>query len=347
MIISKTPCRISFAGGGSDIAAYYREHGGAVVSTTIDKYIYVALNEKFDHRIRVSYSRTEEADTVDEVQHPIVRSCLKLLQQVRGGIEIVSVADIPSRGTGLGSSSSFTVGLLNGLFAYQGRAASPEELARLSCDVEIDLCGQPIGKQDQYAAAFGDLRMYRFHPDGAVSVEPLICKRQTMDTLQSNLMMFYTGIARNAGDILEQQTQALTLDRDTQSKMHRMVQHAEMVRRALEAGDPDGVGEILHESWMLKRTLTGGISSGEIDGWYQRARKAGALGGKILGAGGGGFLLMYVPQERQPAVADALHELRRIPFRFEREGSKIVFYQPANLDEEPAAAERNACLRYS
>jgi D-glycero-alpha-D-manno-heptose-7-phosphate kinase len=236
---------------------------------------------------------------------------------------------------------------LNGLFAYQGRAASPEELARLSCDVEIDLCGQPIGKQDQYAAAFGDLRMYRFHPDGAVSVEPLICKRQTMDTLQSNLMMFYTGIARNAGDILEQQTQALTLDRNTQSKMHRMVQHAEMVRRALEAGDPDGVGEILHESWMLKRTLTGGISSGEIDGWYQRARKAGALGGKILGAGGGGFLLMYVPQERQPAVGDALHELRRIPFRFEREGSKIVFYQPANLDEEPAAAERNACLRYS
>jgi D-glycero-alpha-D-manno-heptose-7-phosphate kinase len=346
MIISKTPCRISFAGGGSDIASYYREHGGTVVSVTIDKYIYVALNEKFDHRIRVSYSRTEEADTVDEVQHPIVRSCLKLLQQEQGGIEIVSVADIPSRGSGLGSSSSFTVGLLNGLFAYQGRQASQEELARLSCDVEIDLCGQPIGKQDQYAAAFGDLRMYRFQPDGTVVVEPLICKRQTMDTLQSNLMMFYTGITRNAGDILEQQTQVLARDREAQQKMHRMVEHAEMVRRALESGDTDCIGEILHESWVLKRTLSGGISNEEIDGWYQRARRAGALGGKILGAGGGGFLLMYVPQDRQPMVVDALRELRRIPFRFEREGSKIVYYQPANLDEDESAAERNACLRY-
>ncbi|HEY0758053.1 MAG TPA: hypothetical protein VGD59_02230 [Acidisarcina sp.] len=346
MIISKTPCRISFAGGGSDIAAYYREHGGAVVSVTIDKYIYVALNEKFDHRIRVSYSRTEEADTVDQVQHPIVRSCLKLLGQERGGIEIVSVADIPSRGTGLGSSSSFTVGLLNGLFAYQGRQASPEELARLSCDVEIDLCGQPIGKQDQYAAAFGDLRMYRFHPDGTVAVDPLICKRQTMEALQGNLLMFYTGMTRNAGDILEQQTQVLAHDLDAQAKMHKMVEHAELVRRTLEAGDADGVGEILHESWMLKRTLTGGISTGEIDGWYAKARAAGALGGKILGAGGGGFLLMYAPLDRQPAVIDALRELRRIPFRFEREGSKIVYYQPANLDEEQTAAERNACLRY-
>ena len=252
----------------------------------------------------------------------------------RQGIEITSHADIPSKGSGLGSSSSFTVGLLNGLYAYQGRHASPQELAEQACHVEIDLCGDPIGKQDQFAAAFGDLRMYHFHPDGSVKVEPLICRTQTLEELQRNLMMFYTGITRSAAEILKEQTQVLGEQRSAIEKMHRMVEHAHAVRHELEGGNPDGVGEILHESWLLKRSLTDGISNAAIDGWYEAARKAGALGGKILGAGGGGFLLLYVPRERQTAVKQSLGQLRQVPFSFEREGSKIVFYNPTTLDPE-------------
>jgi D-glycero-alpha-D-manno-heptose-7-phosphate kinase len=333
MIISKTPCRLSFAGGGSDIESYYREHGGAVVSVTIDKYVYLTLQQKFDQHIRIGYSRTEEVERVDEIQHPIVRHCLKMLGPQRG-IEVTSHADIPSRGSGLGSSSSFTVGLLNGLYAYQGRHVSPQELAEQACHVEIDLCGDPIGKQDQFAAAFGDLRMYSFHSDGSVHVAPLICGLPTIEKLQRNLLMFYTGITRSAGEILKEQSRVLGEQRSAVEKMHRIVEHAHAVRQAIENGDPDGVGEILHESWMLKRSLTDGISNSAIDGWYDAARAAGAVGGKILGAGGGGFLLLYVPRERQPAVKQALSHLRQIPFRFEREGTKIIFYNPTTLDPE-------------
>jgi len=333
MIISKTPCRLSFAGGGSDIESYYREHGGAVVSVTIDKYVYLTLQTKFDRHIRIGYSRTEEVENVSEIHHPIVRHCLEMLGP-RQGIEITSHADIPSRGSGLGSSSSFTVGLLNGLYAYQGRHASPQALAEQACHVEIDLCGDPIGKQDQFAAAFGDLRMYHFHPDGSVKVEPLICRTKTLEELQSNLLMFYTGITRSAAEILKEQTQVLGKQRSAIEKMNRMVEHAHAVRHELESGNPDGVGEILHESWLLKRSLTNGISNASIDGWYEEARKAGALGGKILGAGGGGFLLLYVTREHQAAVKQSLSQLRRVPFSFEREGSKIVFYNPTTLDPE-------------
>jgi D-glycero-alpha-D-manno-heptose-7-phosphate kinase len=333
MIISKTPCRLSFAGGGSDIESFYREHGGAVISVTIDKYVYLTLQQKFDRRIRIGYSRTEEVDCVDEIQHPIVRHCLNLLGP-RRGIEITSHADIPSRGSGLGSSSSFTVGLLNGLYAYQGRHAAPQLLAEQACHVEIDLCGDPIGKQDQFAAAFGDFRMYHFHPDGTVKVEPLICRTATIEKLQHNLMMFYTGITRSAGEILKEQTRVLGEEPVVIEKMQTIVAHAHAVRHELESGNPDGVGEILHESWMLKRSLTNGITSPEIDAWYEAARAAGAIGGKILGAGGGGFLLLYVPQERQLAVRHALRQLRQIPFRFENEGSKIIFYNPTTLDPE-------------
>jgi D-glycero-alpha-D-manno-heptose-7-phosphate kinase len=341
MIISKTPCRLSFAGGGSDIESYYREHGGAVVSVTIDKYVYLTLQQKFDHHIRIGYSRTEEVERVEQIQHPIVRHCLELLGP-RERIEITSHADIPSKGSGLGSSSSFTVGLLNGLYAYQGRHVAPQDLAEQACHVEIDLCGDPIGKQDQFAAAFGDLRMYHFHPDGSVKVEPLICRTSTLEKLQRNLLMFYTGITRNAGDILKEQTQVLGEQRSAIEKMHRIVGLAHAVRHELENGNADGVGEILHENWMLKRNLTNSISNAAIDGWYEAARKAGAVGGKILGAGGGGFLLLYVPEEQQAAVKLALGELRRIPFSFEREGSKIIFYNPTTLDPECVEEERKS-----
>jgi D-glycero-alpha-D-manno-heptose-7-phosphate kinase len=341
MIISKTPCRLSFAGGGSDIESYYREHGGAVVSVTIDKYVYLTLQQKFDHRIRIGYSRTEEVEKVDEIQHPIVRHCLEMLGPQQG-LEITSHSDIPSRGSGLGSSSSFTVGLLNGLYAYQGRHVSPQQLAEEASHVEIKLCGDPIGKQDQFAAAFGDLRMYHFLQDGSVKVEPLICRLQTLDALQRNLLMFYTGITRSAAEILKEQTQVLGEQRSAIEKMHRMVAHAHAVRHELENGNPDGVGEILHESWMLKRTLSNGISNSDIDSWYEAARKAGAVGGKILGAGGGGFLLLYVPVEKQGEVKRALSHLRQIPFHFEREGSKIVYYNPTTLDPERAEQEYSA-----
>src|SRR5271157_1503328 len=318
MIISKTPCRLSFAGGGSDIESYYREYGGVVVSVTIDKYVYLTLQTKFDHHIRIGYSRTEDVERIDDIQHPIVRHCLNMLGP-RQGVEITSHADIPSRGSGLGSSSSFTVGLLNGLYAYQGRHISAQDLAEQACHVEIDLCGDPIGKQDQYAAAFGGLRMYSFHPDGTVNVEPLICRPQALESLRRNLLMFYTGITRSAGEILKEQTQAPGGERAAIEKMHRIVGHAHAVRQALESGNFDGVGEILHESWMLKRGLTNGITNQAIDDWYDAARRAGAVGGKILGAGGGGFLLLYVPLERQKAVKQALSGLRQIPFRFESE----------------------------
>jgi D-glycero-alpha-D-manno-heptose-7-phosphate kinase len=339
MIISKTPCRLSFAGGGSDIASYYREYGGAVVSVTIDKFVYLTLQTKFDHRIRIGYSRTEDVERVEEIQHPIVRNCLNVMGP-RQGVEITSHADIPSRGSGLGSSSSFTVGLLNALYAYQGRHVSPQLLAEGACHVEIELCGDPIGKQDQFAAAYGGLRMYRFHPDGTVNVEPLICRLQTLEALQSSLMMFYTGITRSAGGILKEQTQALGQEKAAIEKMHRIVGHAHAVRQELENNNPAGVGEILHESWMLKRELANGISNQAIDGWYAAARAAGAVGGKILGAGGGGFLLLYAPVERQKAVRRALNGLRQIPFCFEDEGSRIIFYQPEQLDVDQEITEQ-------
>jgi D-glycero-alpha-D-manno-heptose-7-phosphate kinase len=333
MIISKTPCRIGFAGGGSDIESFYRENGGAVVSATIDKYVYLTLQQRFDDSIRIGYSRTEEVAAVEQIQHPIVRHCLGVLGP-RRGIEITSHADIPSRGSGLGSSSAFTVGLLNGLYAYQGRHASPQQLAEQACHVEIGLCKDPIGKQDQFAAAFGNLRMYHFYSDGTVKVEPLICRRHVLDELQHNLMMFYTGMTRSAGEILKEQTRVMGEDRAAIEKMRRIVEHAHAVRHEIENGNPDGVGEILHESWLLKRSVSAGITNPEIDSWYEAARRAGAIGGKILGAGGGGFLLIYAKPDHQACVRKALSHLRRVPFRFEPEGSKIIFYNPTTLDPD-------------
>lgn len=327
MIISKTPLRMSFAGGGSDLPAYYRQFGGAVLSTTIDKYIYITVNRKFDERIRVSYSRTELVDEAAQVEHPIVRACLERLG-VRNGIEITSVADIPSRGSGLGSSSAFTVGLLHALSAYAGHYRSAEELARASCEVESAECGGAIGKQDQYAAAYGGLNFIRFQSDGTVIVEPVICQRRTVEELERSLMLFYTGATRSASEILAGQSAASGSDAAAQARLHRIAALAEAMRAALQGGDAAAVGEILDENWMLKRELTGGISSPGIDRWYAAARRAGATGGKLLGAGGGGFLAFVVPLERQDEVRAALAELKHVPVRLEREGSRIVFYAP-------------------
>ena len=324
MIISRTPLRMSFAGGGSDLPSFYRRFGGAVVSTAVNQFVYVTVNKKFDDHIRVSYSRTENARSVPRIRHPLVREAMRMLG-IQGGVEITSVADIPAKGTGLGSSSTFTVGLLHALHAFAQRHAGAEQLAREACEIEIERCGEPIGKQDQYAAAFGGLNFIRFQPDDSVTVEPIICRRQTMEQLQSHLLTFYTGITRSASGILAHQQKAMASEKKKQAVMQQMVKQAHALRRQLQQNDLAGFGELLHEGWELKKSLAAGISSGVIDGWYAQARQAGATGGKLLGAGAGGFLVFYAPPERHAAIARALPKLRRMDFRFEPQGSRIIF----------------------
>lgn len=324
MIISRTPLRMSFVGGGSDLPAFSRRFGGAVVSTAIDKYVYITVNPKFDHRIRVSYSKTEEVESVAKIRHPLVRESMKLLG-LDGGIEITSIADIPSRGSGLGSSSSFTVGLLHALHAYCGRHASAQQLASEACAIEIEKCGEPIGRQDQYAAAFGGLNFIQFHPDDSVSVDPLVCRRETLVRLRENILVFFTGITRRASGILKNQQKAVAGQRSKQRALKRMVEFAHELREELQKNNLDAFGELLHENWKLKRSITPEISTRQIDAWYETARKEGAVGGKLLGAGSGGFLMFYAPRERHDAIAHALSGLRRVAMGFEPQGSKIIF----------------------
>jgi len=327
MIVSKTPMRMSFVGGGSDLPAFYREEPGAVLSTTIDKYMYIAVNRKFDRKIRISYSRTEEVETPDQVEHPLVRHALGVAG-IDGGIEIASMADIPSRGTGLGSSSAYTVGLLNALFAYRNEYASKERLARLACEIEIERCGDPIGKQDQYAAAHGGLNLIRFHPDGAVSVDPVICDPTVLAQLEASLLVFYTGRSRSASTILAEQSDAMPANR---LLMRRMVQLAFEMKKELESGHLDSVGPMLDENWRLKRQMSGGISDEQIDEWYRIGIAHGARGGKLLGAGRGGFLMFFAAPDAHPRIAHALGDLKPITFRFDRTGTQIVFYQPVDI----------------
>ena len=324
MIISKTPLRMSFVGGGSDLPVFSRRFGGAVVSTAIDKFVYVSVNKKFDDRIRVSYSKTEEVASVAKIKHPLVREALKMLN-IPGGIEITSIADIPARGSGLGSSSSFTVGVLHALHAFANRYASAEQLARESCEIEIERCGEPIGKQDQFAAAFGGFNFIEFYPDDSVSVEPIICQRETMAALQDNTLVFYTGITRSASALLKTQRAVVASEKAKQKVLCRMVEFARELKAELQKNNVAAFGEIIHENWLLKRSLTPDISTSAIDRWYERARKAGAIGGKLLGAGSGGFLMFYAPRERHEAITRALKDLRPMQFHFEPQGSKIIF----------------------
>lgn len=329
MIISRTPLRMSFTGGGSDIPSYYRKFGGAVISTAIDKYVYVNVNKKFDDGIRVAYSKNEEVSTVKEIEHRLVRSSMEYLG-LEGGIEITTIADIPSRGTGLGSSSSFTVGLLHALNAFMGRYVSSEQLGADSCHIEIERCGEPIGKQDQYAAAYGGFNLIRFEPNDSVIVSPMICRQETIQCIEQNTLVFYTGITRSASNLLKQQSIDVSEQTLKQKTMHQMVELTHVLARELQRDNTDAFGEILHESWMLKKSLTMGISSNEIDVWYELARRAGALGGKILGAGAGGFLMIYAHQDSHEAIKKALSNLRLIPVRFDPLGSRIIFYNRTN-----------------
>ncbi len=323
MIVTRTPFRISFVGGGTDLPDFYQVEPGAVVSTAINKYMYIIVNKRFDDTIRVSYSRTEIVKDVDEIQHPIVREALKLAG-ITGGVEIVSVADIPA-GTGLGSSSSFTVGLLNALYAYQGVLKSAEELAREACHIEIDLLQEPIGKQDQYIAAYGGLRYIQFNPDETVFTEPLVTDMVSKEELNQNLLLFYTGDSRQARSILKEQ-KANTRQSDKMGILRKMRDLALELRSQMNGSfPPDILGEFLHRGWMLKNLLATGISNRRIDDYYKKALDAGALGGKILGAGGGGFLLLYCPKEKQLEVRAALSDLTTIEFSMEPEGSRLIY----------------------
>jgi len=312
---------MSFVGGGSDLPAYYREETGAVLSTTIDKHMYICVNKKFDGRIRLSYARTEDVLSRHEIEHPLVRQALDVVG-IDGGIEIASMADIPSKGAGLGSSSSYTVGLLNALYAYREQLVSKECLAREACEIEIDRCGEPIGKQDQYAAAYGGLNLIRFHPDESVSVDPVICKPDLIENLEESMLVFFTGRTRSASAVLANQSEAIRAA-DRRSLMHRMVQLAYEMKEQLESGSLDHLGDLLDENWRLKTQLAAGITDPQIDTWYAKGIKNGAHGGKLLGAGNGGFMMFFAPKERHAHITAALGDLQPVKFRFDCGGTQL------------------------
>jgi D-glycero-alpha-D-manno-heptose-7-phosphate kinase len=324
MIISRTPLRISFVGGGTDIDWFYQKEPGAVVSTAINKYIYITVNKKFDSKIRASYSKTEIVDKVKDLKHELIRESLRLVG-IDGGIEITSISDIPSRGTGLGSSSTYTVGLLNALHAFKGEYASAEQLASEACRIEIEILGKLIGKQDQYLTAYGGFQYLQFNPNGTVYVDPIICRGGVRKRLESRLLMLFTGLERRSGPILENQAKAVLTDTRKMAMMSEMANLARKMQRALSRNHSDSFGELLHQNWLLKKKLAKDISTPQINDWYDRSRRAGAIGGKICGAGGGGFLLLYAPKSRHQRILKALPELRPLDFSFEPQGSKIIY----------------------
>lgn len=326
MIISKTPFRISLMGGGTDLRAFYRLGYGAVVTTSIDKYVYLAIHRFFEPRIVLKYSQTEVVDSVAEIKHPLIRECM-LACGVDEPLELTSFADIPSSGSGLGSSSAFCVGLIKALHAFRAREIAAQRCAELACRVEIEKLGEPIGKQDQYAVACGGFNYIRFNADESVLVEPILMSPEHRGRLQSRLMLFYTGITRNARTILAEQRRNTEDDRSKVDALATMLAMTESLRAEFAHGNIAALGPMLHESWMLKRKLASGISSADLDAIYDTARGAGAVGGKLLGAGGGGFFLFDVPEERQEGVATALAGLRRVPFRFESQGTRTLYYQ--------------------
>jgi len=324
MIISKTPLRMSFAGGGSDLPSFYERSEGAVISATINKYIYITINKKFDDDIRISYSETENVNDVNDIKHNIVRETLKRMH-IDGGIEVTSIADIPSRGIGLGSSSVFSVGLFNALSVYKKEYASAEQLAQEACNIEIGVLKEPIGKQDQYAAAYGGFNFIRFHQDGSVSVDPIICLKETRKELEKNLLMLYTGVTRPASNILHDQNKNTIADKKKFENMQKMVRLAEDLKEEIQKNNLSSFGDILHENWVLKQNMADSISNPQINNWYDTGRKNGASGGKILGAGGGGFLVFYAPQEKHEQIINSLPMLKPVDFNFEYQGSKIIF----------------------
>jgi D-glycero-alpha-D-manno-heptose-7-phosphate kinase len=327
MIISRTPLRISFTGGGSDLPAYYQQYPGKVVSTTIDKYVYVTVNklsEYFDYNYMLKYSKTEMCNKLEDIQHPIIRETLKWLN-IKDRLEITSMADLPA-GTGLGSSSSYTVGLLHALYAYYGEYVSKEKLAQDACTIEIELINEPIGRQDQYAASYGGLKVFSFNKNDTVDTNPVICYNVAKDRLSRNLLLFYTGITRKASDVLTEQKKKTEIDNRVKETITYMVDQCDPFLESLgNEGILNTIGYVLHRSWLRKKSLVDSISNKEIDNYYHLALQAGAIGGKLCGSGAGGCLLFYVEQSEQEKVRLALNNLREIKFDFDNEGTKIIY----------------------
>lgn len=325
LIITKTPFRISFAGGGSDLANYYEKYDGAVLSVSIKKYIYLSLHPYFfKDGYLLKYSKTEDVHNVDDIRHPIIKNIFKRYNIK--GVDFNSSADIPA-GTGLASSSAFTVGLLNLCNAYTDKYLSKEDLAELACEIEINDLKEPIGKQDQYACACGGLNFIKFYKDGKVALERLFLTSQNYDALENNLLMFFTGGTRVAADILEEQKKNTTDDTTKIANLHRMVKLAYDLKVELLKGNIDNMGAILHTGWMYKKELANGISNPMINHYYDLAIKNGALGGKLLGAGGGGFLLFYVKDDKKEQLRKALVDLKEFTFKFDSKGTTLIHYE--------------------
>lgn len=324
MIITKTPFRISFAGGGSDLADYYNEHGGAVVSVSIKKYIYLSLHPYFfKDGYLLKYSKTEDVNDVEDIKHPIIKNVFK--RYGIKGVDFNSSADIPA-GTGLASSSAFTCGLINLCNAYTEKYLTKEKIAELACEIEIEDLKEPIGKQDQYACACGGLNFIEFYKDGVVNVEKLFLTSNNYHKLENNLLMFYTGETRAAGDILSEQKSNIQNNKAKIENLHKMVTLAKDLKEELLSGNIDNMGEILHTGWLYKKELAKAISNPEIDNYYDIAMKNGATGGKLLGAGGGGFLLFYVKDENKDKLRKSLYNLKELPFEFDNQGTTVLHY---------------------
>ena len=320
MIITQTPLRIGLLGGGTDLPGYYREHGGRVLNAAIDKYIYVVVKQRFDNEIYVNYSKKEIVSRVEDLEHELVREAM-LVTGVTSGVEITTLADIPSSGSGLGSSSTVTVGLLNALYAYTGRQVSATELAERACEIEIERCGKSIGKQDQYIAAFGGMRDLQFGPGDEVTAEEVGLSPAERLALQQQILLFYTGITRRADSILAEQNANVET---TLPQLDLLKDLAGFAIEQLRGGNVNAIGPAIRESWEAKRKLASGVSNAQVDQAVSRALDAGATGVKLTGAGGGGFLLVVCPLERQPAVRQSLANLRELPIRLDRLGSRVV-----------------------
>ena len=325
MILSKAPVRLSMGGGGTDLASYYREYGGFLLATSINKFVYILLNRRFEDNFRLSYSKTEIINTVEEIEHPIFRESIKYVG-IEGKVEIVSVSDVPSN-CGLGTSSSFTVALLIALYAYRRDYIGIDKLAESACHIEINVLNEPIGKQDQYASAFGGFNAYYFEKDGSVRVEPLRIKEEMMIELQNNIFLFYLNKNRSASSILKEQNEnSKKNDKDTIERLHKIKEIGLYTKKILEEGKINEFGEVLHNHWLTKKGLSSKISDPFIDEAYDIALKNGAIGGKVVGAGGGGFLLLYCPNNK-PKLIEALRNFGLKPtwFSFEFEGAKKIY----------------------
>jgi len=326
MIISRTPFRVSFFGGGTDYPKWYNEHGGAVLATTINKYCYITcryLPPFFDHKSRIIYSKMEHVKKLNDIDHPAVREVLRFLK-LKDGVEIHHDGDLPAR-TGLGSSSSFTVGLLKALYALKGSMVSKEALAKEAIYVEQEMCKENVGCQDQVLAGYGGFNFIEFGGNKHLQVQEVTVNQDTINELQNHLMMFFTGFSRTASEIAKHQINNIANKQKELMTMYEMAFHA---LELINSGEVLKFGKLLHESWQIKRELSKKITTPQIDNIYNTAKKAGAIGGKLLGAGGGGFVLLFVPPRKQKAVKEKLKKLLQVPFRFESLGSRIIFYQP-------------------